>query len=155
LAGIPTGDNRFINKNMLQDEMVLAVSKKNLLARTNTIKPCDLIKQPFIIREKKSGSYQIMVKMLQEIGISPAELNIVAVFSSLEAVKSVVELDMGVTIISKYAIRKELLLKSLVGIRIDSAKMKRYVYSAYLKESQLTLPAKELLKMANELFPTF
>jgi DNA-binding transcriptional LysR family regulator len=74
---------------------------------------------PYICREEGSGTREVMLEAMQSAGGSPTSLDIVMELGSPEAVKGAVEAGMGISILSRATIEKELKLGSLVAVNLD------------------------------------
>ncbi len=79
----------------------------------------ELTRYPYICREEGSGTREVMLEAMNAAGANPADLNIVMELGSPEAVKGAVEAGMGVSILSRATIEKELRLGSLVAINLE------------------------------------
>lgn len=60
-----------------------------------------------------------MIEHMNEVGLNTSDLNVAMELGSLEAIKGAVEAGMGVSILSKATISKELRLGTLVAIQLD------------------------------------
>jgi DNA-binding transcriptional LysR family regulator len=98
----------------------------------------DVSGQPFVLREKGSGTRETLEGCLRESG-SPGQphLNIVAEMGSSEAVKEAVLAGLGVSVISVHAIRRELKSGLLAGLSIDECGIERSFYLIYRRQFDL------------------
>jgi DNA-binding transcriptional LysR family regulator len=94
-------------KKLLSDELSLIVSPSHAWAKKKEVSVSDITKEPFIFREAGSGTRQFIEKFLGRYGISPQDMKISVVLGSTEAIKDAVENGLGVSIISRWAARKE------------------------------------------------
>ncbi len=76
-------------------------------AKRKDVSISELVKEPFIFREAGSGTRQMIEKFLARHGITPHDMKISTVLGSTEAIKDAVENGLGVSIISRWAARKE------------------------------------------------
>ena len=111
------------NKNLMvetcrQDKMVLIVPPTHVLAAQESVSLSDVLRYPYICREEGSGTREVMLDHLSVCELNPASLNIVMELGSPEAVKGAVEAGMGVSIVSRSTVRKELALGSLVAVNL-------------------------------------
>ena len=111
-----------------EDELVLAVHHSSNLP--DEISPADLIKLNFLLRESGSGTGKNIEIFLSQHNISTNELRVSAVLGSSTAIKEAIKSDLGVSIISRLAIRDELKHGKLREIRVKGLKMKRNFYIA-------------------------
>ncbi len=65
----------------------------------------EIIKRPFIVREKGSGTREAMDNSLKGIGVNPADLHYAAEVSSTEAILAMVESGIGIALVSKWSLR--------------------------------------------------
>ena len=119
-----------------EDELVLAVHHSSNLP--DEISPADLIKLNFLLRESGSGTGKNIEIFLSQHNISTNELRVSAVLGSSTAIKEAIKSDLGVSIISRLAIRDELKHGELREIRVKGLKMKRNFYIA--TPSKRTIP---------------
>jgi len=112
------------NKNLVvekcrSDHMVLAVPPNHPLAKEKSVPISRLKEFPYICREEGSGTREVMLEALALDGIDVCEINMVMELGSPEAVKGAVEADMGISILSRATINKELMLGTLVAIDLE------------------------------------
>ncbi len=112
------------NKNLMVEEcrtdhLVMIVPPEHELAKEASIPISKIIEYPFICREEGSGTREVMIESMQAAGINPSDMNIAMELGSLEAIKGAVESGMGVSILSRATLLKELKLGTLVAINTD------------------------------------
>ncbi len=112
------------NKNLVvekcrNDHMVLAVPPNHPLAKKKSIPISRLTEFPYICREEGSGTREVMLEALAKEGVDACNMNMVMELGSPEAVKGAIEADMGISILSRATINKELLLGTLVAVDLD------------------------------------
>ena len=99
---------KLIVEKLIPDEMVLIMHPLHPWARKSIVSIFDVAKEPFIFREEGSGTRQMIEKYLIKHGISPQSIKIVFIMGSTESIKSAVEEGLGVSIVSKWAAKKEI-----------------------------------------------
>lgn len=92
-------------RKFAKDAMYIIASANHVLAKQDKVTQADLEKEMWIIREQGSGTREATISMLQDIGISPKEQ---MTFSSTQSIKQAVEAGLGITLLSKWAVQKEL-----------------------------------------------
>lgn len=112
------------NKNLAMetcrmDKMVLVVPSGHELAKEKKVPITRLTHFPYVCREEGSGTREVMLEHLVAAGGDPADLNIVMELGSPEAVKGAIEAGMGISILSRSTIEKELQLGSLVALDFE------------------------------------
>jgi len=116
----PVNNKNLVVENCRMDKMVLIVPPGHELAGKKSVPIKDLTKFPYICREEGSGTREVMLEAVTAAGANPQDLNIVMELGSPEAVKGAVEAGMGISILSRATIEKELRLGSLVAIDLDT-----------------------------------
>jgi DNA-binding transcriptional LysR family regulator len=126
--GLVEGDvsrQKIIVKKILTDELLLIVPPGHHWARRKEIPVNELVKEPFILRESGSGTRQMIEKFLGRHGITLHDLKISAILGSTEAIKDAVENGLGISIISRWAARKEKKYGTLQLLSLKEEKMAR------------------------------
>jgi DNA-binding transcriptional LysR family regulator/anti-sigma regulatory factor (Ser/Thr protein kinase) len=109
----------------LEDELVLIVSAAHEWAELESIPCSEIAAAPLLMRERGSGSRQVVEMELKRQGIKMNSLRIVMELDSTEAIKSAVEAGLGVGFVSRWAIAKDLRLGAhfkiveVAGLRIQ------------------------------------
>ncbi|MBZ9685090.1 LysR family transcriptional regulator [Clostridium estertheticum] len=128
--------NKFKFKKFKDDEVVLAVSKEHAFAKTKEVNVEDVINGNLILREKGSGTRDIFENSLIELGYDVNDLKIYMEIGSISAIKSLVELNLGYTIISRETIRKELEIGTIKEVAIKGLRINREFNFVYLYEEK-------------------
>ena len=74
---------------------------------------------PLIFREEGSGTRAEIMKYVEQQGHSIKDLNIIMEFGSPESIKSAVEANLGLSILSKVTVTKEQELKLLATVSLS------------------------------------
>lgn len=137
LVETPINDPQLVVEPFLEDELILIAAPHYFANKEITISP-DLLKTtPLIMREKGSGTRAVVMERLQAAGLSPDKLNVIMELGSTEAIKSAVAAGLGVSIISKHAIKKEQKLQLIKAYTIKNISFYRNFYIAYRKNQVL------------------
>jgi len=133
----------FIGKNPLnkklkaeslwKDRLVLVVSKDHPWRKKKSITLPELLKEPFVIREKGSATRELFESYLKK-SISLDEFNICGELGSSEAIKEAVIAGWGVSIISIHAVSRELSQGLLCEIPLQGYSMERHFYLIYKRQ---------------------
>ncbi|MGO9015887.1 MAG: selenium metabolism-associated LysR family transcriptional regulator [Dissulfurispiraceae bacterium] len=110
---------------LLTDELVFILPAMHPLAKQKSISILELMKEPFIIREEGSGTRQVIEKYMGLQGIKVSDLHIVLVFGGTESIKTAVERGMGISIVSRWAVQKELQFGTLKYITAKEGRILR------------------------------
>ncbi len=111
--------------DFLDDEIIPVTGSSSVYARRKTILLSDFLQIPIVLREKGSGTLEVINKSLQRNNIRPDELNIFIHLGSTEAIKNFLTEFDGIALLSEKSITKELQLKSLVRLNIAKLPMNR------------------------------
>lgn len=126
VEGKPTNsDIRY--SSFLNDELLVFTSTQNTVI-PNTVSNEEFLKLPLVLRERGSGTLEIIEKSLQHYKISPKHLNVLMYLGSTEAIKSFIKTGNGVGIVSRFAIEQELSNNIFRLINTPSLKFHRQFY---------------------------
>ncbi|NCO67800.1 MAG: LysR family transcriptional regulator [Nitrospirae bacterium CG_4_10_14_0_8_um_filter_41_23] len=139
VAGDVTGQKMFVEK-LIPDELLLVVSPSHPWVKKKEVSISDLVKEPFIFREAGSGTRQIIEKFFKKYGITPRDMKISMVLGSTEAIKDAVENGLGVSIITRWAVRKEIKYGTLYLLGFKEEKMVRNI-SLVINKNLVSSPA--------------
>ena len=101
------------------DELVLITHPEHDLAKKKFVKPADLKDLPFITWEEGSGTKSVIFDYFGKHKIDKNNLNVCMELGNSESVKGAVETGIGVSILSKTTIEKELQLNRLSYVPLD------------------------------------
>ncbi|HWP58485.1 MAG TPA: selenium metabolism-associated LysR family transcriptional regulator [Candidatus Acidoferrales bacterium] len=131
-VGVKNRDERLVFEKIGDDKMVLVVARNHPWTRRKFVQLSELRGQPFISRERGSGTMDSLRRLLRKSGQSPERLlHVVMELGSTEAIKEAIMGGYGVSILSRVSIRHELAHGSLVEVPIRGFKMERDFYLVY------------------------
>ncbi|MGE7826355.1 selenium metabolism-associated LysR family transcriptional regulator [Paenibacillus sp. NPDC093718] len=137
--------------SVMEDELKLIVpSGHPLAAREDAIYLEDVLKYPFVLREKGSGTRKVMEDVLLMRGYDPESIQTVMELGSTGAVKSAVEEGLGITMLSTSTVKHETALGLVKMIDIADASFKRNFYSIQLRSALLPMSAMTFLAYLRE-----
>jgi DNA-binding transcriptional LysR family regulator len=116
---------KMVVEKLIPDELLLVVPAHHPWAKKKDISISELTKEPFIFREGGSGTRQMIEMFFSKYGISPNNMKVAMVLGSTEAIKEAVENGLGVSILSRWAVRKELKYGTLQLLRIKEERVNR------------------------------
>ena len=126
--GLVEGDvarQKMVVDKLVVDELALIVPPVHPLAKKRNVSIFEITKEPFIFREEGSGTRQVIEKYLGKYSITPQNMMISMVLGSTEAIKESVENGMGIAIVSRWAVRKEIKYGTLKPLSFKEEKMLR------------------------------
>lgn len=112
------------NKNLLvevchDDHLVVVAHPDHELGdHIGSIDAKKLAQYPFICREEGSGTREVITQFFERAHVKPSEMNFCLELGSPEALKGAVEGGMGISILSRSTIAKELKLGTLIEIQL-------------------------------------
>ena len=110
---------------LMADELVLVAGTHGRYGSQESVTPEELRGLPLVLREKGSGTREIIERALNRRGIRVEDLNVVIELSSTEAIKSFVRSSDTLAIVSVIALHRELADGSLRIVDIDGVDMPR------------------------------
>ncbi|WP_263367340.1 LysR substrate-binding domain-containing protein [Edaphobacter bradus] len=114
----------------MEDHMVLVVPAGHEWA-DHAIELAELKEQPLLMREFGSGSRRVVEHALAAAGLKGKDLKISMELDSTEGLLSAVEAGLGITFVSRWAVRNQLSLGTLKLARVRGLKLSRRFSMAY------------------------
>ncbi|HQI81452.1 MAG TPA: selenium metabolism-associated LysR family transcriptional regulator [Deltaproteobacteria bacterium] len=138
--GSPVQDRRLASEPVWDDELVLVACAHHPWAGSRGVDVADLAREPFVMREKGSGTRAVFERHLQTVHAPVLEqFHIVCEMGSSEAVKEAVIAGLGVSVLSIHAVRREIELGILARVRIRGLEIRRPFH--LIRKRQLSLLA--------------
>jgi len=131
------------------DELVLIAAPSHPLSEKDSANIKELLNYPYILREEGSGTREVISYELADAGVDPNQLDVIMELGSPEAIKGAVESGVGISILSRASIEKELRLSTLVAIRLKP-KLQRDFSFVYQKQKFRVRGIEELLNFAKK-----
>ncbi|MCG8687324.1 MAG: LysR family transcriptional regulator [Desulfobacterales bacterium] len=134
VVGAKTEDPAIEQKKLVRDEMKLVVPAGHEWADKKSV-PCNaLFTQPFIARERGSGTWKSIFKSIDQAGFDSNKLvPTVTMGNSVSVIQGVLS-KVGISILSTIAVAEELGTERLFALSVEGLDLTRYFY--------LTLPKK-------------
>ncbi|MFZ3089021.1 MAG: selenium metabolism-associated LysR family transcriptional regulator [Nitrospirota bacterium] len=139
-------------ERLLDDELVLIMPPDHPWVKRKNISVSELLTQPVIMREEGSGTRQMIEKHLINNKISLSNLKISLVLGSTEAIKTAVEQGMGVSILSRWAVKKEVQFGTIKVNSFKDIQLMRNFSIIFPKRGSLSNTATEFLEFL-KIFP--
>ncbi|MFQ5656326.1 MAG: selenium metabolism-associated LysR family transcriptional regulator [Candidatus Methylomirabilales bacterium] len=146
-VGPPVEPGELEKEEYLLDELVLIVAPTHRLAHEEAVAVRDLTEEVFILREQGSGTREIMEEELGRVRVS---LKKAMELGSTEAVKQAVAENLGVSIVSKFAITLEILQGRLTAVRLPELNLRRQLFITYHKGRTLSAAAQEFCQLLKQ-----
>lgn len=158
LTGQNTGDDSCVFIPFCQDNMVIATPVNdhylNLKQKEQSVVFQDFIKDPVIIREKGSGTKKKMDIFLENAGIEPSSLNVVARMNDLESIKKSIVNGLGFSILSARSVVDLQKTKQILLFPLEESAHKRSFYIVYSKNRILKSHVRQFIHYVKEYYQT-
>ena len=148
LVGARTAEPYLEYESFVEDELVV-IAPPELLA-ADTVSLSKLRTLPLLLREEGSGTRKVMESYLLQAGLPVKKLNVVGMLGSTDAVKEAVKAGLGVSVVSRLAVRDELGSGRLRIARIRGMKLKREFFIVTHRRRTLPAPYRLLVERVRE-----
>lgn len=136
--GKETANKKIIAERLCHDKLVLAVPPQHRLARQQSVTIGELAQEAFVIREHGSATRAIFEDFLQRQGGNRlSRFNVICEMGSTEAVKEAILAGLGISILSIFAVKRELEQGVLIPVQIVDCCMERHFYIIYRRNFPL------------------
>lgn len=133
--------------NFYEDELVLAVPNmdKYKIPIDETVNMDFLFSKNFIFRKEGSGTKLLIEQSLANQDVSLDDLKITSIIDDNEMIKKMVELDLGLSFLSRISLKNEIALNLIKPLQVENLNLKRNFYFVYSKNRTLS-PVVEVFK---------
>ncbi len=143
-VGPPVEPAELEMEEYLLDELVLIMAPTHRLAREESVGVAELVEEVFILREQGSGTREIMEEELGRVRVS---LKKAMELGSTEAIKQAVAANLGVSIVSKFAISLEILQGRLAVAKLPELNLRRQLFVIHHGGRTLSPAAQEFCSL--------
>lgn len=143
----PVEDRRFAIRDLCEDEVHLIVSPSHSFAGRASVSPAEVAAEDFAVPEPGSRTRMLIEGAFHNQG---HRLRVTMQLPGTEAVKKAVEANLGVAMVSRYAISREVALGALARIPIDGLVIERPIHILHRKGKHLSPLVRRFLTFASE-----
>lgn len=129
------------------DELVFVAAPDYFLLRRGEITCEDLPAASFYVREEGSGTRKLLEEVLHE---NRVKINISGVYNNAEAIKKAVGAGLGVSVISKLAVKDEVAEGKLVIFKVGTLSFQREFSIVYHKNKYLSQEIKHIIVLCKD-----
>jgi DNA-binding transcriptional LysR family regulator len=138
VVGAETRERQVLQERLAADEMRLIVPGGHPWASRKNIPLPLLLKEPYLVRERGSGTLASIQASLTRLGHSSEELNIVAEMGSTEAIRQGIKGGIGVSILSTLAVADDLASGALKAVAVEGLNLSRSFFLTRHRQRSLS-----------------
>jgi DNA-binding transcriptional LysR family regulator len=116
---------------ILADELVVIVPAHHRWANRGSITPAEFCAEPVVLSEEGSSTRRVALERLGLLGLAP---RIALELGHTEAVKRAAEAGLGISIISKHAVKTEMDTGRLKAVRLKGVDLHRHINLIYHRD---------------------
>ena len=131
-------DRRLRFEEIFSDELVLAVYGGHPWEDRRSAGLEELYGEPFIQRQRGSGTRMVMSRILEGRGFDFSRLNVVAEMSTTEAVRQSIKARIGISVLSRQAVAEDCRRGVLREVAIEGVRFQRPFYLVVRKNRELS-----------------
>lgn len=147
IAGRPPAVDGLVSEPFLENQLVAISSPQHVLAGQTHIALARFAGEVFLMREVGSGTRAAVEELFEVAGMP---LKIGMVLGHVEAIKQAVMADLGVSVLSETAVKREVRHHKLTILPVEQFPIQRRWYIAHLAERPLSAHAVEFMEFLRE-----
>ena len=128
IVGARIKNQKLRQKEVAADKLRLVVPHDHKWAGRKRVSLKSLLSEPFIVRERGSGTLQALLDSLADAGYKSGALNIIAEMGSTTAVIQGIKSKVGISVLSTLAVGEELKSDRLKALPIGGLDLQRSFY---------------------------
>ena len=144
IVTLPIKNSRLVALTIHRDEMALIVGPAHPLASRRSVKMNDLESEPFILHKIGTTTRERLVKHFNDGGV---KMRVTMELASIETIKRFVSVGMGISIVPRLCISKEVEEGSLKALAIRDARFQRKLGLIYNKDRYQSQAARAFLEL--------
>jgi DNA-binding transcriptional LysR family regulator len=142
ILGLPPADADVVEEAFLENYLVVVAPANHPLSKKKKI-PIELLcREPFLLREKGSGTRIATERLFEEAGY---KINVRMELGSNEAIKQAVIGGLGISVLSRHTLELDAPSNQLVILDVQGFPIKRHWYFAYPAGKQLSIIARTFI----------
>ena len=140
-------NKKLVIREILDDELVIILPIDHPFQSKDSLTPKELEGQTMIMHERGSVLHEVIHRFMQENGIS---FSMPITLSNNEAIKRAVEAGMGIAMISRGVVNKEIQANKLAAIPLADQSIGRKFYIIYHRDKFISGPLQRLVDMIQD-----
>ena len=142
VVGAESRNKLILQEVLIEDQMRLIVPSDHPWSSKRKVAAAQLLKEPYIARERGSGTLQSIRESLKRQGHDLEDLNIVAEMGSTEAIRQGIREGIGVSILSTLAVAEDLAAGRLKALNVEGLQLvRRFFITRHRQRSTSPLAA--------------
>ena len=154
LGFVGSADDRqdLIYEPIAEDRLVLITPNTPRFAalKTQGVLGRELFREPFLFRERGSGTQKVIDNYLSEIRLDPQVIHTVAYVSDPTVLQRLVAEGTGVSILSALAVQETVAAGQLLQFELDETPVRRSIYMARRRKSSMSAPARTFAELVRK-----
>lgn len=154
LGFVGSADDRqdLIYEPIAEDRLVLITPNTPRFAalKTQGVLGRELFREPFLFRERGSGTQKVIDNYLSEIRLDPQVIHTVAYVSDPTVLQRLVAEGTGVSILSALAVQEVVAAGQLLQFELDETPVRRSIYMARRRKSSMSSPARTFAELVRK-----
>ena len=152
IVEVPVSNKSLMVEVCHDDQLVVVTPPDHELAGSGAAVTVDeIVNYPFVSREEGSGTREVIAQYLLDAQVDLDDMNFCFELGSPEAIKGAVEAGMGITIMSRSIIGKELKLGTLAAVQLEPPLSRPFSFVRQRQKFRVTV-LEELLEFAQAYF---
>ncbi len=147
IAGRPPEVDGLVAEPFLENPLVVVASPEHILAGQSLVTLARLAEEVFLQREEGSGTRAAVEEVFEIAGVP---LKVGMVLGNVEAIKRAVAANLGVSVLSALAVKREVQYGALAILNVEQFPIQRRWYIARLAEHPLTASTDAFIKFLHE-----
>jgi DNA-binding transcriptional LysR family regulator len=153
VVGAKADNPKIAQKKLIEDEMRLIIPANHQWAAKKRVSLKMLLTEPFIVRERGSGTLKSLQQSLSHEGHHLDELKIIAELGSTQAICQGIKSGIGVSILSSLAVSGDLQARKLIALEVDGLNLKRNFYLTWHRSRSPSPLNRTFVKFLKERLP--
>ena len=151
-CGTMVASHKCVYQDFASDPMVLITPNTPRFAalKTQGVLGRELFREPFLFRERGSGTQKVIDNYLSEIRLDPQVIHTVAYVSDPTVLQRLVAEGTGVSILSALAVQETVAVGQLLQFELDETPVRRSIYMARRRKSSMSSPARTFAELVRK-----
>lgn len=137
-----------LTQSFLADELIFIASPQSAFLEKEEISLDMLKKMKFFVREDGSGTRDLFTKLMQQHSV---DFEISGVYNNAETIKKAVIAGLGVSVISKRAVKNELVRGELCSFTVADLSFKRDFHIVYHKDKYVSKELQATIELCRKI----